>query len=41
MTSTANRNSCQKTQIRAQNETIPLYFRTNKEGQLAANHTSW
>ena len=40
MTSTTNRNSCQKRQIRAQNKTISLYFRANKEGQLATNHTS-
>ena len=40
MTSTTNRNGCQKTQIRAQNKTISLYFRTNKEGQQVTNRMS-
>ena len=40
MTNTTNRNGCQKTQIRTRNKTISLYFRANKEGQLATNHTS-
>ena len=40
MTNTTNRNGCQKPQIRARNETISLYFRTNKEGQIATNRTS-
>ena len=40
MTSTANRNGCQKTQIRTRNKTIVLYFRANEEGQLATNRTS-
>ena len=40
-TSTTNRNGCRKMQVKTWNKTISLYFRTNKEGQLATNHTSW
>ena len=40
MISTTSRNGCRKEQIRVRNKTIPLYFRANKEGQLATNRTS-
>ena len=40
MTNTTNYNGCQKTQIGTRNKTISLYFRANKEGQLATNHMS-
>ena len=40
MTSTTNHNGCRKTQIRARNKTISLYFRANEEGQLATNRMS-
>ena len=40
MISTTSRNGCQKAQIRTQNNTISLYFRANKEGQLVTNRMS-
>ena len=40
MISTTSHNDCRKAQIRARNKTISLYFRANKEGQLATNRTS-
>ena len=40
MTNTTSHNGCQKAQIRAQNKTISLYCRANKEGQLTTNRMS-